>query len=99
MAVSFGFPRMWQKGERRDFLPCLLTFLREAGAGPIVLEHGYGTGMEIDKREYTMAASDVLFGTRSDCLQQDVVVVLRSPDETALRRMSRGSSLVSMLHF
>ena len=38
------------------------------------------------------------FGTVDQVFDQDVVVVLRYPDERSLRRLRPGSVLVSMLH-
>ncbi len=99
MGISFGFPRMRHAGERRDFLPCLMAYLHEAGAGDLVLEEGYGAGMGIAEDAYRAAASTVRMADEAETLAQDVVVVLRCPRDEALARMQPGSVLASMLHY
>ncbi len=100
MSLSFGFPRMHiEPGERRDFLPCLMTYLDHAGSGPIVLEDGYGEGMGLGPVDYTAASTKVRFGSLDAALDQDVIVVLRCPTDEAVRRIRRGAVLVSMLHY
>ncbi|MCI4354194.1 MAG: hypothetical protein L3K06_02370 [Thermoplasmata archaeon] len=99
MGISFGFPRMRHPGEQRDFLPGLMAFLHEAGAGDLVIEDGYGSGMDIEAAEYADAAPTVRFAAEQECLEQDVVVILRYPREEALERMRPGSALVCMLHY
>jgi alanine dehydrogenase len=87
-----------EPGERRDFLPDLLSCLGRAGASRIVLEEGYGAKVGVDPAAYLAAAGPVDFGTLEEAFEQDVVVVLRCPDEALIRRMRPGSMLVSMLH-
>lgn len=99
MTLSIGFPRMHKEaGERRDFLPALVTFLGRMGARSIVIEEGYGSGVGLPITSYLEAADVVRQGTYEECLQQDVVVVLRYPGADALRKMRPGAILVSMLH-
>ncbi|HXY71464.1 MAG TPA: hypothetical protein VEM41_02880 [Actinomycetota bacterium] len=98
--MNVGLPRMHKEaGERRDFLPRFVAALEAAGATAITLEEGYGAGMDIPASAYEAASSRVRFGTYEDCLEQDMVVVVRCPDETGLRILRRGSVLLSMLHF
>ncbi len=100
MGVSFGLPRMHKEaGERRDFLPGLVTFLDRSGADGIVLEEGYGAGIGVEPAEYLSASDRVRFGSREECLAQDVVVVIRCPDHDILPKLRAGAALVSMLHF
>ena len=99
MGISFGFPRMRHPGERRDFLPCLMAFLYDAGAGDLVLESGYGAGMDVTEDDYRAAAPTVRFADEEQTLGQDVVVVLRCPREEALELLEPGCVLVSMLHY
>ena len=43
LSPTLGLPRMhMEAGDRRDFLPDLVAAADRAGAGSIVLEHGYG---------------------------------------------------------
>ncbi len=97
--LSVGLPRMHkERGELRDFLPGLITFLDGAGAGAIVLEDGYGAGVGAVPVDYLAASTLARFGTYEEVLAQDVVVVLRCPDDDAVRRLTAGAVLVSMLH-
>jgi alanine dehydrogenase len=97
--MTVGLPRMHKEaGERRDFLPDFVAFLDEAGASAVVLEDGYGAGVGAAPDEYRTASRVARFGSFEEALGQDVVVVLRCPDEASIRRLRTGSVLVSMLH-
>ena len=97
--LNVGLPRMHKEaGERRDFLPAFVESLGRMGAGALVLEHGYGSGMGFGPRDYARLPG-VRFGSYEECLAQDIVVVVRCPHDAALARMRPGSLLVSMLHF
>ncbi|HYH95354.1 hypothetical protein [Hyalangium sp.] len=100
MNLSVGLPRMHKEaGERRDFLPALVSFLDRVGVKAIVLEEGYGSGLDVPLAEYLAASSKARTGTYEECLAQDVVVVLRCPDDTTLRKLRPGTVLYSMLHY
>lgn len=88
-----------EAGERRDFLPRLVGYLERAGASKIVLEEGYGSGIDVEPGEYLAESDRVGFATYEECFEQDVVVVLRCPAEEAIRSMEPGSFLVSMIHY
>lgn len=95
-----GLPRLHKEaGERRDFLPPLVEFIGRVGAEEIVIEEGYGSGMDIPESEYLAASPSVRVGTFDECLAQDLVISIRCPAEEALKAMRAGSTLVSMLHF
>ncbi|HWC69795.1 MAG TPA: hypothetical protein VG993_01405 [Actinomycetota bacterium] len=95
-----GLPRMhMEAAERRDFLPALVAAADRAGAGQIVLEHGYGGGMSLGPDDYRAASSRVRFADHDEVLASDIVAVIRCPDETALRSMRPGTVLVTMLHY
>lgn len=87
-----------EAGERRDFLPSLVAFLERAGAREIVIEQDYGEGVGATTAEYVAASPLVRIGSYEDALAQDVVVVLRCPDEADMRALSPGAVLVTMLH-
>jgi alanine dehydrogenase len=98
--MNVGLPRMHKEaGDRRDFLPRFVAALDAAGATAITLEEGYGTGMDVPASAYEGASSRVRFGSYEDCLAQDLVAVVRCPDEPALRMLRRGTILLSMLHY
>lgn len=97
--VTIGLPRMRAEvGERRDFLPAFVAMLIEAGAD-VVVEAGVGAGMGLDVDDYTQAAPGVIFGSHADAYAQDVVLVLRCPDDEDLRLLRPGACLMSMLHY
>jgi alanine dehydrogenase len=87
-----------EAGERRDFLPSLIAWLDRAGAGELVLEDGYGSGMGMSEDAYRAASDRVRFGSRADCFDQDVVLVLRCPEDGELSTLRTGAVFVSMLH-
>jgi alanine dehydrogenase len=87
-----------EPGERRDFLPPLLDKLIRH-VGEIVVERGIGSGMGYRDADYTGVDRRILLGTHEDAYQQDVVVVLRCPNDDELGLIRPGTALVSMLHF
>jgi alanine dehydrogenase len=95
-----GLPRMhMEAGERRDFLPEFVAAADRAGAGEIVLEHGYGSGMGFGPEAYLTASAKVRFADYAEVLSSDVVTVIRCPGEAALRSMRPGALLITMLHY
>lgn len=88
-----------ETGERRDFLPGLVDFLDRAGAEEIVIEEGYGSGMDLRVEDYLAASKKVRVGSYQECYAQDIVAVLRCPSDEALRWMKKGAILLSMLHY
>lgn len=98
--VTIGLPRMHKEpGEHRVFLPTLTAFLERVGAREIVVEEGYGAEMGLDPDDYRRTTKRVRQGNLDECLSQDVIVVLRCPNESLLRRIRQGATLVSMLHY
>ena len=95
---SIGFPRMLQEaGEKRVFMPDFIQML--AGLGfRVVIEEGYGSRSGFDKADFRQGNIKVSFGSRQDAFDQDVVLVLRSPDND-FERMKPGTTLISMLHY
>jgi len=95
-----GLPRMhMEAGERRDFLPEFVVAADRAGAGEIVLEHGYGAGMGFGQDAYVAASPKVRFADYDEVLASDIVTVIRCPEEAALRSMRPEALLVTMLHY
>lgn len=96
---TVGLPRMHKEsGERRDFLPDLVAHLGALGAADIVLERGYGSGMDIDPSDYDSLGNCVRFGSYDECLGQELTLVLRCPSDAILQRLRPGQVLVTMLH-
>jgi alanine dehydrogenase len=100
MGPTIGLPRMHKEpGERRDFLPELVACLDHLGAREIVLEETYGSGIGIAIDDYVGASCRARVASHEECLEQDVVLVLRCPEHDELRRLRPGAVLVSMLHY
>jgi alanine dehydrogenase len=100
LPTTFGFPLMHlEEGERRAFLPLLMSYLDQAGAQTIVVEEGYGEAMGVPISAYRDASSKVKVGSYQDCLGQDVVVQVRCPPEDALATLEPQTILVAMLHY
>jgi alanine dehydrogenase len=100
MGVSLGLPRIHrERGERRDFLPSLVRWLDAAGVDEIVLEEGYGSAMSLPASAYALESDRVRFAPYAECMDQDLVAVLRCPSDAELSLLRPGSTFVSMLHF
>ena len=97
--LTIGLPIMHvEAGEKRAFLPKLVGCLEKYGA-QVVLENGYGAGMGLSPEAYQQAAPALVYTANDEVFQQDIVFILRCPDEGRIRSMRRGSCLVSMLHY
>jgi len=97
--VTVGFPRMRKElGERRDFLPSLMARLTRHGA-TIVVERGIGCGMGFHDSDYAAVGPGVRTGDHDEAYAQDIVVVLRCPNDDELDLVLPSATLVSMLHF
>lgn len=89
-----------EAGEKRDFLPELVRAIAaEPTCAGVVVEHGYGEGVGRSENDYLTEAPKLRFAGHQETLEQDVVVVIRCPDDAALERMRPGALLVSMLHY
>jgi alanine dehydrogenase len=100
MGLSVGLPRMHKESrERRDFLPRFVHGLERLGAEDVVVERGYGSAIGLSDEDYVEGTTRVRIGEARECLAQDVVLVLRCPDEFELRGVRPGAILVSMLHY
>lgn len=95
---SIGFPRMKvEAGEQRVFLPDFIQ--RTAALGlHVVIEEGYGSPLGFDKSDYRRGNQKISFSSRQDAFDQDMVLILRSPDAD-FEKMKPGTILMSMLHY
>jgi alanine dehydrogenase len=86
-----------ETGEKRVFLP---DFIKRMAALDVrvVIEEGYGSRSGFDKADYRQGNIRVSFGSRQDAFDQDVVLILRAPDDD-YHRMKPGTILISMLHY
>ena len=79
--TSLGFPRMMHEaGEKRVFLPDFIQRMADLGF-QVVIEEGYGSRSGFDKANYRQGNIKVSFGSRQDTFDQDMVLILRSPDK------------------
>jgi alanine dehydrogenase len=98
-SINLGLARMHKEpGERRDFLPGFVSRLERYGAN-VVLEYGYGSGMSFVEQDYRQIAPSITFASRKEVYQQDLVLVLRYPEDDYIREMRPGACLISMLHY
>ena len=96
--MTLGLPRMGQEPEeRRDFLPSLAHHVANLGFG-VSIETGLGARMGYSNRDYLDASERVRIVDRDEAFAQDVVLILRSPDDR-FELMRPGATLVSMLHW
>jgi alanine dehydrogenase len=97
--LTVGLPRMHKEpGERRDFLPPLVHAMARAGAD-VVVQTGIGSGMGLADHDYLQPSGSVRVADHRSAYGQDVVLVLRAPNDHDLRLLRPGATLVSMLHF
>jgi alanine dehydrogenase len=98
--LTIGFTRMIKKeaGERRVFLPEFVQYLTTLGA-MVYIEEGYGSRSGYTFDDYKQANPFVHMCRREEAFQQDIVIVLRAPQDEDYQLMKRGACLISMLHF
>jgi alanine dehydrogenase len=85
-------------GERRDFLPDLIGGLARLGC-EVFVESGIGSAMGYVDSDYLAANPErVHVIDEREAYAQDVVVVLRSPNDR-FEWIRPGATLISMLHF
>lgn len=95
---SIGFPRMeHEKGEKRVFLPDFIQYVSKL-CDQVVIEEGYGSRTGFTQADYRQGNAKISFGSRQEAFEQDMVLILRSPDKD-FERMKSGTILMSMLHY
>lgn len=97
--VTIGFPRMMKEaGEKRVFLPEFIQLLSRFGAF-VYIEEGYGSRSGHTFDDYRRGNERVRMCSQSEAFQQDMVMVLRSPNLQEFQMLRPGGCLISMLHF
>jgi len=86
-----------ESGERRVFLPDFIQQMTELGL-QVMIEEGYGSRAGFDEADYRQGNILVSFGSRQEAFDQDIVIILRAPDND-FHRMKPGTILISMLHY
>lgn len=99
--ATISFPRMHKEAaERRDFLPTLFGKIGRMSDVEILVERGYGSAMGYTENDYLAMNPGLAFSDSPEELyRQDMVVVVRAPQEEMIRTMRRGAILFSMLHY
>jgi alanine dehydrogenase len=96
---TIGFPRMMKEpGEKRVFLPEFVQSLAKEGL-TVFIEEGYGARSGFAFADYRQASEAVRMCTHQEAFQQDIALVLRSPQPDEFALLRPGSCLISMLHF
>ncbi len=98
---SLAFPRMHkEEAEKRDFLPTLFGKIGRMSDVKVFVERGYGSGMGYTEDDYLARNPELVFlDSLEELYQKDTVIVIRTPEEDVIRRMRKGSTLFSMLHY
>jgi len=99
--ATISFPRMHKEtAEKRDFLPTLFGKIGRMSDVKILVERGYGSAMGYTEKDYLSMNPALAFSDSPEELyQQDMVIVVRAPDEDMIKTMKRGTILFSMLHY
>ena len=96
---TIGLPKMHKEaGERRAFLPSFVARMAQHNA-QVVLETGYGSGMNYREDDYRRAAASVRFAPPEEVYRQDYVLVMRYPSDAEIALMRPGSCLMTMAHY
>ena len=86
-----------EEGEVRAFLPDFVYKMSRIFKS-VVLEEGYGQKLGIEQEYYTKSAN-IIPGTAQEVYGQDLILVLRYPNEDYLELIQPGNCLISMCHF
>jgi len=96
---TIGLPQMHKEaGERRAFLPSFAARMAQHNA-QVVLETGYGSGINYREDDYRRAAAGVRFAPLEEVYRQDYVLVMRYPKDAEIALMRPGSCLMTMAHY
>ena len=96
---TIGLPQMHKEaGERRAFLPSFAARMAQHDA-QVVLETGYGSGINYRQDDYRRAAVSVRFAPLEEVYRQDYVLVMRYPSDAEIVLMQPGSCLMTMAHY
>jgi alanine dehydrogenase len=98
---TIAFPRMHkEREEKRDFLPSLFGKIERITDKKIFVEEGYGKDMGFTRQDYLKENPNITFLNSLDELySKDLVIVVRSPGESTISGMRKGTVLFSMLHY
>jgi alanine dehydrogenase len=89
---------MKEPGEKRVFLPDFVQFLAACGL-TVYVEEGYGSRSGFTFDDYRQGNAAVRQCARRQAFEQDLVLVLRSPQRDEYEWLRPGACLISMLHF
>jgi alanine dehydrogenase len=96
---TIGLPRMMKEpGEKRVFLPEFVQFLARCGL-TVHVEEGYGSRSGFTFDAFRQGNAAVRQCSRRQAFEQELVLVLRSPQRAEHEWLRPGACMVSMLHF
>jgi alanine dehydrogenase len=96
---TLGLPIIHKENkEIRAFSPTFLDSLTQYDVD-VCLEEGYGEKMGYTKEEYLNANNRVRYTNNKETYQQDLVIVLRAPNNDEIFQMKKNAGLLSMLHY
>lgn len=96
---TIGLLRMRKEaGEKRVFLPEFAQYLTTLGA-TVFVEEGYGSRSGYTFDDYRQGNEAVRMGSREEIAEQEVVLVLRSPNLDEFDDFPPRTILISMLHY
>lgn len=97
---SVGFPKIKNfGGDIRDFLPSLFKYLKKFEDLEIVVEKNYGSGFDLEERDYLEANPNVKFVSSDEIYNQDLIVILKMPELEELEKLKDNSSIFTMCHY
>lgn len=96
---TLGLPLIHKEDkEIRAFSPSFLDSLNQYDVD-VYLEEGYGKKMGFKEDEYLKANKRARFTNNKETYRQDLVIVLRAPNNSELVQMKENAGLLSMLHY
>jgi len=96
---TIGFPRMQKEvGEVRVFLPEFVQSIAKKGIS-VYIEDGYGARSGYSFEDYRESFTNIYMCARQQAFEQDLVLVLRSPNLEEFEMLPPGKCLISMLHY
>jgi alanine dehydrogenase len=96
---TIGFPRMKKEpGERRVFLPEFIQKMAALGL-EVFIEEGYGSRSGFSFDDFCQGEPVIKMCDHEQAYQQDIVLVLRSPNKDEFESIHPDTCLISMLHY
>lgn len=96
---TIGLPTMHkEEGEKRAFLPSFIQMLGKYDVD-VYIDDDYGERMGYSVEDYIKVNDRVKVVPHCEVYRQDLVIVLKAPNNDELDQMKENSGLISMLHY